>query len=672
MTYRSRSPDASLVRFRDAVSASAARHVSARDATRIQKATMRAWERFVSGCADADDPAVGDVLGASWRRSVASGVSPTGREAPLVAQGDALFDLHRRHAELLDAAAGIFSATDDILRDSSTIMLLANQAGVVLQGSGDVRTMAQGQHVHLMVGGDWRESVVGTNGMGMALATGQPVQVHAAEHFCEAIKAWTCAAAPIHDPATGAVMGVIDISGPPQTYQRNNLTLAVAAARQIELILAEQMALDRMRLLQVCARRLSGMAAAGTLAVDRWGKIVFVNGQVPYGLAFGDSLPGAVAHASPETWRAQLPDGLRAEWLDTVVEDGKAIGALIVVPGEARVVRAVAKPAVTPRVAKGGAQAGSFDQLVGRSEAMCQAVARGRKVAPHRVPVLVHGETGTGKELFARALHGEGNPGGPFVTFNCGATTRELIGAELFGHVRGAFTGATNEGRPGRFELAHGGTLCLDEIGELPLELQPVLLRVLEEGVVYRLGDSQPRPVDVRVVSLTNRHLPDEVAEGRFRRDLYHRIGVVTIEVPPLRERAGDVALLIDHFNGALSTRHGVPALTWTDDAMAAMLAHRWEGNVRELRNAVESLLLVGDGNAVTLADLPPGVGLSAGAAASPQEVMSSLADAERAAIAQALLDADGNVSRAARRLGVSRSTLYRKLGQYGMGVLEG
>ena len=185
---------------------------------------------------------------------------------------------------------------------------------------------------------------------------------------------------------------------------------------------------------------------------------------------------------------------------------------------------------------------------------MLAAVERARLLAGKRVPVLIEGETGVGKELFARAIHGEATGASRSSPINCGAVSKELVAGELFGHVRGAFTGATTEGRPGRFELAHGGTLCLDEIGEMPLDLQPFLLRALEEGVIYRLGDAQPRRVDVRLLAMTNRNLAEEVQAGRFRRDLYYRIAVTRLHIPLLSERSHDIDLLVEAFQPAACT----------------------------------------------------------------------------------------------------------------------
>jgi transcriptional regulator of acetoin/glycerol metabolism len=628
--------------------------------------TMLAWERFLTGHPRAIAPTTNFVV-ASWQRSLALGVDPSNAAAPLLARGEAMRQLRLRHRELLAAAANVFAELNEVFAGSRSIMLLTNPDGVVLEAVGDLYTLEQGQDIHLMQGGVWSEAAMGTNGIGTALATGRPAQVHAVEHFCEGIKRWTCAAAPIYDPGSGVVLGVVDISGPPATYQRNTLALAVATARQIEAAFAERVAHERSRLLEVCLQRLSSSDAAGLIAIDRHGRLVHSTGRVSAPVSVGDLVPGLDAGRPVEEWVQCLPEAWRAEWFNPVGFQGRTIGAVVVVPDKPS--RPASRPGLHPALHPALHQVSSaseadparsgFAAIVGHSPAMAAVIARARLLAPRRVPVLIEGETGVGKELFARALHGSDRT--PFLAFNCGAASRELLAGELFGHVRGAYTGATNEGRPGRFELAHQGTLCLDEIGELPLELQPLLLRALEEGVVYRLGDSQPRKVDVRLITSTNRNLRDEVAAGRFRRDLYHRISVTSLHVPPLRERVGDISRLVEHFNVELALRHGVVPRVFTPEVMEVLRALPWPGNVRELRNVVETLLLTAGSDVVTVDELPaqgptlPGL---------PQS-LTSLENAEREAILAALRQADGNIAGAARLLEISRSTLYRKMDRF-------
>jgi sigma-54 dependent transcriptional regulator, acetoin dehydrogenase operon transcriptional activator AcoR len=648
------------------------------DVVHSDRNTMRAWERFLAGDSALSVPS---ALIASWQRSLQSGVNPSANLAPFAVHGDAVEALRWRHRELLAASDRLFAATADLFADSHSILLLTNQDGVILKAAGDLRTLTAGEKIHLTIGGDWREGMAGTNGIGTALATGEPTYIHGSEHFCEGIKSWSCAAAPICEPGTGAIIGVLDISGPPSTYQINNLTLAITAARQIEMVLAEQSARQQMRLLAFCLQRLSSSDAAGMIAIDRRGRLVHTTGRVPLPVGIGERFPGMDENSAVEDWARHLPQGLRAEWFNPVVVEGSTIGAMLVVPALRSRTAAnriaersgAAGNAVGSRV---GSEAGSeadpqrncFAQILGQSAAMLAAVNRGRQLARRRVPVLIEGETGVGKELFARAIHGEERGGGAFVAYNCGAASKELIGSELFGHVRGAFTGATAEGRPGRFELAHGGTLCLDEIGELPLELQPVLLRALEEGVVYRLGDTQPRRVDVRLLAMTNRNLHDEVKSGRFRGDLYYRISVTRIRIPPLRERDIDIDLLVEHFNRRLSQRHAVPLRRLNPEVMAVLRAYSWPGNVREMRNIIENLLLTSREEEVALDELPAELLDETGTVGAAEPVLlqsTSLEETERVAIARAVHGAHGNLAQAARSLGVSRSTLYRKLELY-------
>ena len=641
-----------------------------------ERQTMEAWERFVSG-QEVVAGCVSKYVWSSWQRSRRHGVEPATRLAPIAVAGDALDQLRLRNQVLMAAAKGLFMTTAHLLARSGSVMLLTDAQGVVLEMAGDHATMAAARDIRLIEGGNWNEGVIGTNGIGTALAMRTPAQVHTAEHFCSGIKLWVCAAAPIFMPGTDQILGVLDISCPPASYQVNNLALAVASARQIEAVLAERISQEHRRLLEACLQMSGRADSQALLVLDRNACLVHSSGNAPgLELRQGARVAGLEPGHSIEDWARRLPENMRSEWLHPVTLNGAFIGGLLMVPkssrGSPKSQPAAEVETKNARADFGGSGAtssdrGGFAKLVWNSRAMETAIERAQQVSARRVPVLIQGETGVGKELFARAIHGDDERNGPFVTFNCGATTKELIGSELFGHVRGAFTGATNEGRAGRFELAHGGTLCLDEIGELPLDLQPVLLRVLEEGVIYRLGDGKPRHVSVRLLAMTNRDLLQEVEAGRFRRDLYHRINVTRVRVPPLREREQDIELLAEHFNLQLSLRHGVPVRQLGADVRAAMRAYSWPGNVRELRNLIESLLLTSDQDTVRLSELPEEllVAVQLPEAAPQEPQATSLEESERLAIVRAIKDHQGNLAKAARALGVSRSTLYRKVERY-------
>ena len=303
--------------------------------------------------------------------------------------------------------------------------------------------------------------------------------------------------------------------------------------------------------------------------------------------------------------------------------------------------------------------------LVGSSPALRRAVERAESAAPSDVPILLLGESGTGKELIARHLHAcSARAGGPFVAVNAAAMPFHLLESELFGHERGAFTGADRQ-RPGLFREGAGGTLLIDEIGDLPLGLQAKLLRVLQEGEVRPVGGSRSVPVDVRIVTATHRDLAGLVARGLFREDLYYRVGVFTIDLPPLRARPSDVEPLARHF----LARHGKPPLPALGAAaVAALQAHSWPGNVRELENAVRhALVLCPPGGAIEPAHLPPSVFVrQAGRAA--LSIWQARDDAERDRIERALASSSGNRTQAARQLGMSRQALHERLRKYGYG----
>ena len=321
-------------------------------------------------------------------------------------------------------------------------------------------------------------------------------------------------------------------------------------------------------------------------------------------------------------------------------------------------------------------------EIVGRSPRMQHVYGQVEKVLANKVSVFIHGESGTGKELIAKAIHyNGGRREGPFVTLNCGAIAESLQESELFGHEKGSFTGAVAMYR-GKFEQAHRGTIFLDEVGELSAAVQTRLLRVLQEGTIQRLGGTQTIPVDVRVISATHRDLDVMVAEGRFRQDLYYRLIVYPIEIPPLHERPEDIPLLVSHFVRKHQKQLGGGAAAAFDrDALDVLCRYDWPGNVRELENVVLRMIVSRGGGEIGVGALPPALVLrsmgldprraasdtpSAEAGAPGTEVV-TLKEVERRAISHALVAFDGNISLAAKRLGLGRATLYRKLAQYGL-----
>jgi two-component system NtrC family response regulator len=316
-----------------------------------------------------------------------------------------------------------------------------------------------------------------------------------------------------------------------------------------------------------------------------------------------------------------------------------------------------------------------FESIVGNSKALLRVLDQAARVAQRDATVLIHGETGTGKELIARAIHHNSRRHNrPFIAINCGAIPRDLVESELFGYARGAFTGALT-GKTGRIELADGGTLFLDEIGDLPLDAQVKLLRVLQEGELAKLGESSPVKVDVRVIAATHRDLSAMIEDATFRQDLYYRLAVVPLKVPPLRERREDIPGLIEALQQRIRQRHGLTEMRLAPSVHQRLISYSWPGNVRQLENVLERLMLLAAGDVITADDLPEElISPSASSAvlwpALPEEGL-SLEVIERELISRALEKFKGNQTQAARYLDISRRTLIYRMEKHGLAASD-
>ena len=312
----------------------------------------------------------------------------------------------------------------------------------------------------------------------------------------------------------------------------------------------------------------------------------------------------------------------------------------------------------------------SFGGIIGNSEEMKAVYAIIEKAAISAAPIIIFGESGTGKELVARAIHDRGKRnGGPYVQLNCAALNESLLESELFGHVKGSFTGAFRD-RTGRFESASGGDLFLDEIGDIPLSIQIKLLRVLETGQFERVGENISVSVDVRIITATNRNLLELIEQKRFREDLYFRINVIPIHLPPLRNRKDDIPLLVNTFIDRLEIRTGKPIRGLTREALNRFMAYRWPGNVREMKSALEYAFTVADKDTIDIDHLPPQMLTHTNPSASvPEAAFRETGSNERQQLIEALRAAAGNQSQAARMLGINRVTVWNRMRKYGINL---
>ncbi|SFI73746.1 Transcriptional regulator of acetoin/glycerol metabolism [Bradyrhizobium sp. cf659] len=577
---------------------------------------------------------------------------------------DRLQRLLDKRSRLVLAGASTMALARDYMLETGTVMVLTDVDGVVLRLEGDTKLALRDavEKTHLLPGSNWSETTCGTNAIGTALETGQPIQVHATEHFCSGIHRWTCSASVIRDPIDGAVIGAIDISGLSSSYGRPALALAISAAARIEAQLL-QMELDaRYRLLDQCFWMLPPLNRHHAVLFDSAGRPFKANGDMSQimhdlGAPRGQfDVPQLGSHDDQRDG-ASCPPWIKKEWLRPVVHHGEHLGTVMVAPKRAASDKALPVP--------DRHEARAFSNVIYSDPKMQALVVKSRRVAATSAPVLLLGETGVGKEVFAQGIHAASpRRDSPFVVVNCGCVSRDLLASELFGYIDGAFTGARRGGMAGKIEAASGGTLFLDEIGELPLDLQPMFLRALESGEISRVGEAVARKVDFRLVAATNRDLRVEVDEGRFRKDLYYRLAVVPVVIPPLRERSSDIRRLVEHFAAQATARYGLAPRRFAPEVLARLQGYDWPGNVRELRNLVESLLLTSVGVAIEATDLLDTI--------RPHEPLCehiphlSLAEsAERDLISRTLRSCNENVAATASALGLAKSTVYAKLRRY-------
>lgn len=663
-----------------------------------QRATRDAWSQLVRAPIDLDAlagapvSAVRRTIASSWRRSQSAGVAPSLNAAPVALRGDRLAEA-RLHADWLTQLDGVLASQRDGYIGADHMLAIFNADGCMLSADGDPHTLDLLADINFQPGALWSEAAVGTNGPGTALALQRAVHVVGAEHFCERWHAWHCASVPVRDPSTGVLLGVIDLSGSRDAAHPYALTMATAIAVALEQRLATRDAEQRAALLMAYARLIARYPGDSVLAVDRTGRIIAesdnggrearrllalgTEGRTMLASLISGAASGVRAGAPHEVAHPLLGAGSVA--VHPVEHEGRFATACLVFPRTTSGRGIDARPATRIRPA---AVRYHLDDLIGDAPAMQEVRRLARACARTDLPVLLLGESGTGKEVLAQSIHDESpRRDGPFVAVNCAALPRELMESELFGHAGGAFTGARREGTTGKFQAADGGTIFLDEVAELSPAAQAALLRVLQEGEVTRLGEHVTRAHNARVIAATNRDVMAAVADGRLRDDLYHRLDVLSITLPPLRDRREDIARLAQRF---LDSAPADGAFHFTAEVVSAFATYAWPGNVRELRNVVHRMVTLAESSALGVHDLPPALrGASSAAAAAllvphglyardrspdaaPADAANDVADYARAQLAQAIAQ-HATMADAAAALGITRSTLYRRLARYGL-----
>jgi len=649
------------------------------------------WERFIS-TGEIEPGTLSAEVEASWRRCQYAGVDPFAGRSSRVLAPATFAALAERKQTLIHVAKPFMDNLFRLVAGTSFVVLLFDEHGYLLETVGDPERILMSHDLNLNKGALWAETEVGTNGAGTPLLLGRPFQVSGQEHFCRKHHRWTCSGAPILDP-NGNTIGLLDMSGPVNETHLHTLGLVMAAVEAIQHELELGL---RHQELTLANNRLASILLTvtdGVIVLDMDGAINQINPVAERLLALssqqaaGHGIDMVVQDIAPV--RALLNRGL--EFLDQeldlrasgrtvhcmasgkpILDEGGSIkGAVLFVNPINKIKRLVNR--------FNGAQARfQFSDILGDGPALKRAILLGRQAAGSESTILLTGESGTGKEMFAHSIHNlSDRKPGPFVAVNCGAIPRELIASELFGYQEGAFTGASRGGRPGKFELASGGTLFLDEIGDMPMEQQIALLRVLQDQTITRIGGDRALVVDVRIICATHKDLRVEIRKGAFRQDLYYRLNVVSIPLPPLREHPEDIPLLLAVFAHKFTSRKGLPDLSIDPELIRALQAYPWPGNIREFQNGVERMVHSVQGSVLALEHIPeefidspdPMAEFRAiGALEVPKgkgKVRERLLGEERVEILACLVKCRGNLSKASRELGMARNTLYRKIQKY-------
>ncbi len=566
--------------------------------------------------------------------------------------------------ELLQAALPILGSLRSSIHAASLFLTLTSKFGRNFHREGNRITLRSADNIDLVSGALTDDDLIGTNGAGTALRLKRGIVVDLNEHYCEGFFDFANSSALVVHPITKEMLAVIDLVLYRRAITPELTALVQSVSRAIESRIAERETIFHRVLHERFSRRTANHRTPA-LAMDRNGLIVAETGAVSSALGVTGNLSGRLAssipalsdlakgHQSSRPFVVSNPENRMIAAIEPVLDRGGSIGTFVFMSEPASCVSKDERRVWRPRF--------EFAELIGEHESFKSPLEIARKIARTDLPVLLTGETGTGKELVAHAIHNASDrSSGPFVAVNCASIPQELIASELLGYMKGAFTGASAGGMRGKFMQADRGTIFLDEITETSPAFQTALLRVLQDQEVVPIGSDRPFPVNVRVIAATNRDPLECLQRGAFRPDLYFRLGAVSIALPPLRERAGDLDVLIEHFLRADGCGKTVSA-----GAAALLRQYRWPGNVRELRSALQSAAAIADGDVIETEHLPSSI---RGAGQSPRsdhlEHVDSMKKIESEAIRKALKASQGNVARAASMLGIGRSSLYRKLQQ--------
>ncbi|MVX67063.1 AAA domain-containing protein [Clostridium chromiireducens] len=634
-----------------------------------------AWREFVS--TGQVHPKVRREIADSWIRCRKYGVDPYNGKGNV--KHPNIDELINKNNELISVARPVIESIYSMVSGSGFALFLVDKDGYIIDVIGDKDIMERAEELDFLKGELWSETVVGTNAIGTALYLNKPVQTIGAEHYGSNQHSWTCSAAPIYDEDDNLI-GCINMSGNYYNAHSHTLGIVTAAAQSIQ----KQMELAiSYKLLNVTFDSIS----EGMIVMNEHMKIKRINGRAlkilnisledAMNMDINQVLNGIDFHKLFKERNKFLHNlewdfSINNEIIKCVInilplnKNGKNSGMVITFTEVEVVHKLVNKFA-------GYKAQYEFKDIITNNLEMKNMISFAKKAAKSDCNILIQGESGTGKELISQSIHNYSNRArGPFVAVNCASIPSELVESELFGYEKGAFTGASKEGHPGKFELADGGTIFLDEIGELPLDIQSKLLRVLDNGKIVRVGGTYEKQLDVRVIGATNRILKNEISKRNFREDLYYRLSVMEIKTIPLKKRKEDIDLLVNEFIQKLNIKNRNKIISVKQSYVDELKKYDWNGNIRELKNVVERDYYLSEDEITNVDCLyynSVDKNISKVESSIEEIKIVPLDKLEEKAIGDAIKKCNGNLQLAAKLLNIGRATLYRKIKTYDISV---
>ena len=626
-----------------------------------------------------------ELIRESFKRSEGYDINSNITAPNTVCSEDEINSLLQKNNDLIQLSLPFIKRLYKFIQGTGFMMILTDRNGCVLSIKGDDLITEEAYHNNIIVGACLKEERVGSNSIGTSIVTDTPLQFSGDDHYLKSYKKWTCSTAPIHDSLKN-IIGTFTLAGHCDSIHSHTLGIAIAGAKYLEDRFESRKIHTELDEAYQYVNTIINTFSFGVFALDLDGKILRANTTAgkflkqPYeelvGKSIGDFIPDyktilkvvrAYTFIHDEEVEFKVGTGKERFIINShplYNAQDKLTGILLSFREFKRIMNLVHKYS-------GMRARYHFKDIINKSPQMKRIVQYAQTVASSPSTILIQGESGTGKEVIAQSIHNASDRAShAFVPINCGAIPENLIESELFGYDDGAFTGAKKGGHPGKFEVANAGTLFLDEVGEMPMDMQVKLLRALQEAEVTRVGGTKTIPVDVRIIAATNRNLRKLVDEGKFRLDLYYRLSVIPIEIPPLRDRRSDIPSLLKFFlnRKALKLNKDIPVIRQSlyDDIMA----HDWPGNIRELENFVEKIVNFNGDVQLDLSAFSNFTSTSAvvdeGLKISDDNLIPlTLKEMEKRAIIDSIRNNNRNMSKVAKTLGISRNTLYEKMKRY-------